>query len=38
MILKPVTNVIKVNQLHTLVKIKQDQMDYKISVNYVNLL
>ena len=38
MMLKHALNVTKLNQLQTLVKIKQNQMDYKISVNHVNLL
>ena len=38
MMLKHALNVKKLNQFQTLVKIKQNQMDYKISVNHVNLL
>ena len=38
MMLKPVLNVSKLNQLQTLTKIKQNQMDYNITVNHVNLL
>ena len=36
--LKYVLNVNKLNQLQTLVNITQNQMDYKIDVNHVNLL